>query len=109
MAFTVLFLRRAEADAEKIYEFIARRSASGASRWYSALVEAIAAIGQHPEHCSAAPESKRLHLDLRQRLFKTSRGRCYRLVFMIAGDQVPVLRIRGPGQPPIKQRDLQLG
>jgi len=107
MTFKVVFLRRAQADVEKIYEFIASRSALGASRWYVALSEAVASIGQNPDRCAAAPESERLHMDLRQRLFKTPRGRSYRLLFVIADDQVRVLRIRGPGQPPLKGRDVQ--
>jgi hypothetical protein len=32
-------------------------------------------------------------------LFKTRRGRYYRLVYVIAEDEVHVLRVRGPGQP----------
>ena len=108
MTFEVVFLRRARADVEIIYEFIASRSGSGAARWYAALVDAVAAIGQHPERCAEAPESKRLHMNLRQQLFKTPHGRCYRILFIIANDQLRVLRIsiRGPGQPPIGRRDL---
>lgn len=106
MAFKVLLLRRAQADVNAIYEWIAKRSKTGASNWYMAFFDAVAALERDPESCSAAPEAKRLRIDLRQRLFSTRRGRIYRLLFIIAGNQVRVLRVRGPGQSPLKSRDL---
>jgi plasmid stabilization system protein ParE len=106
MAFEVVFLRCALADVEKIYEFISCRSSSGANRWYAALSDAVASLTHDPNRCAVAPESVRLKVDLRQRLFKTARGRSYRLLFVVAGGQVRVLRIRGPGQPPLKRRDI---
>lgn len=107
MAFKVLLLRRAQADVNAIYEWIAKRSASGAANWYAAFFNAAAALERDPDSCAAAPEAKRLHLDLRQRLFKTPRGRTYRILFVIANKQVRVLRVRGPGQPPLKARDVR--
>ena len=107
MGFEPIFLRRAQADVERIYQFIASRSSAGASRWYLALGEAVTSLARDPNRCAAAPESVRLKVDLRQRLFKTPRGRNYRILFIIAGDQVRILRIRGPGQPPLKGRDIQ--
>lgn len=106
MPFQLRLLRRAQADADAIYQWLAKRSLSGAVSWYNAFIDAASAIERDPESCAAAPEAKRLHLELRQRLFKTSRGRTYRILFVIANQQVRVLRVRGPGQAPVKRRDI---
>ena len=106
MAFKVVLLRRAQADVDAIYKWIMKRSSSGAVSWYNAFLDAAAAIERNPESCAAAPEGKRLHLNLRQRLFKTARGRSYRILFVIANKQVRVLRVRGPGQPSLTRRDI---
>ncbi len=106
MAFTVLVLRRAGADADAIYQWTVKRSRSGAANWYQAFLDALIALERDAASCALAPEAKRLRLDLRQRLFKTARGRFYRMLFVIAGDQVRVLRVRGPGQPPLTRRDV---
>jgi hypothetical protein len=44
---------------------------------------------------------------IRQTLFKTPRGRTYRMVFTILGSDVRVLAIRGPGQAPLTRNDLR--
>ncbi len=51
-------------------------------------------------------ESRKLDLDVRQILFKTKRGRIYRAVIHLAGVDVYILRIRGPGQAPIGPDEL---
>ena len=106
MAFKIVLLRRAQSDVDVIYGWIAKRSKSGASRWYSAFLDATAALQRAPDACAAAPEDRRFRLNLRQRLFKTPRGRTYRIIFLIANKQVRVLRVRGPGQPPLRAKDL---
>lgn len=107
MAFQVLLLRRAQTDIDSIYTWLAKRSARGAANWYAAFLDAAAALERDAEFCAAAPEAKRLRLDLRQRLFKTPRGRAYRILFMIVGMQARVLRVRGPGQASLKSRDVR--
>lgn len=106
MAFTVRVLRRAAADADAIYQWIAKRSNSGAARWYQAFLDALIALERDAPISGLAPEAKRLRIDLRQRLFKTTRGRNYRMLFVMVGSEVRVLRVRGPGQPPLRRRDL---
>jgi plasmid stabilization system protein ParE len=107
MAFKVLFLRRAQADVDVVYQWLAKRSSVGAANWYAALLNAAAALEDDPNSCPTAPEAKGLRLDIRQRLFKTPRGRNYRILFVIAGKEVRVLRVRGPGQAPLKARDIR--
>lgn len=75
MAFTVRVLHRAAADADAIYQWIAKRSSSGAAHWYRAFVDALIALEREAPSCTLAPEAKRLRFDLRQRLFKTASDR----------------------------------
>ncbi len=99
-------LERARADVDEIFNWLVRRSVSGAISWYLAFGRAIDRIGAAPESLAQAPESLRLNRDLRQTFFKTRRGRQYRIVFQLADAAVLILRIRGPGQAPLRHRDL---
>jgi hypothetical protein len=45
-------------------------------------------------------------IPLRQATFRTRHGRTYRAVFTIVGDQVRILRVRGPGRPPLEADEL---
>jgi hypothetical protein len=45
-----------------------------------------------------APESAEVDYPVQQFLFKTPRGRKYRILYTIVGDEVRVLHVRGPGQ-----------
>jgi hypothetical protein len=54
-----------------------------------------------------ASEGRLLGRNVREKFFKTRQGRRYRLLYTINGDVVRVLRVRGPGQPPVRRRDLK--
>jgi hypothetical protein len=49
-----------------------------------------------------ASEGRLLGRNVREKFFKTRQGRRYRLLYTINGDIV-----RGPGQPPVRRRDLK--
>src|ERR1700737_4495267 len=98
MTFRVTILARARADVDHIYEWINQRSNAGAIRWYAALVKSVELLADSPESCGLAPESASLTRAVRERFFRTRRGRVYRILFTIDGEDVRVLRIRGPGQ-----------
>jgi plasmid stabilization system protein ParE len=99
MTYTVRTLSRAQLDAQQIYDWIKDRSGEGARRWWAAFRDACRSLKQNPERQSLAIEAELAGRDLRQLLFKTRHGRYYRLVYVIAGNEVHVLRVRGPGQP----------
>jgi plasmid stabilization system protein ParE len=104
--YRVVILRRADADTNAIYVWLAKRSVAGAGRWYRAFLNAAASLSNNPFRCGSAPESVAVGYDVRQHLFKTPRGRKYRLLYLVTGDEVRVLRIRGPGQAPVTGADL---
>lgn len=106
MNLPVRIQRRAQADADDIYDWIAKRSPAGAVRWYSAFRAAAASLETEHERCARALESESVGYDVRQRFFKTRRGRTYRLLFTIVEGEVRILRIRGPGQAPVTRDDL---
>lgn len=98
---------RARTDIDRIFEWLSRRSSQGAANWYDALFEAVRRILESPDTYPAAPEAlPRWGRTIQHALFKTKRGRRYRILFELMGTEVRILRIRGPGQPPLRRRDL---
>jgi len=78
----------------------------GAISWYLAFRHAIEKIASAPENLAEAVESGTLGRLLRQTLFKTRRGRIYRIVLEVTDTEIIVLRVRGPGQRPLRRPDL---
>jgi plasmid stabilization system protein ParE len=100
-------LARADADINRLFAWLARRSPRGAATWYDALFEAFGKIVANPARFAVAHESlPRWNRDIRQALFRTNRGNRYRIVFELTEAEVRILRVRGPGQPPLRRRDL---
>ena len=107
MTFRLRILPRAERDAQQIFDWLRARSPDGAIRWWFAFDGAVHNLVDHPHGYGLAPETESVRYDLRQFLFKTRRGRRYRGVFVVVGDEVRVLRIRGPGQAPLEPDELE--
>jgi hypothetical protein len=63
-------------------------------------------LGMAADRLPTAQENDDVNLEVRQVLFKTKRGRAYRAVFHVEGNDVYLLRVRGPGQAPIRPDDL---
>jgi plasmid stabilization system protein ParE len=103
---SVVIFRKAQSDIDRIRAWIQPHSAIGAQRWFEACAEAILSLQDSPLSYALAPESSQLGLQLRERFFKTASGRRYRILFVVAGNQVRVLRVRGPGQQPVTWDDL---
>ncbi|MEQ8849231.1 type II toxin-antitoxin system RelE/ParE family toxin [Botrimarina sp.] len=106
MSYRVEFIGQAKSDYRRLYSYIAQRSPQGAANWDDALDAALARIRVTPNSFGAAPESRALTRPVRQALFCTRHGRVYRVVFEVKDDRVIVLRLRGPGQRPLRKRDL---
>jgi plasmid stabilization system protein ParE len=108
MPYVVAILRRANADLQEKFIWLNRRSPKGADRWYEAFESAIRKLESDAASYPLAIEAAKLRVDARECYFKTKHGKMYRIVFVIAGNQVRVLRVRGPGQRTIRRRDLGL-
>ena len=107
MTYTVRSLPRAEFDAQSIYDWICERSADGGRSWWQALEETFARLRRNPGSYACAPEAGQGGADVRQILFKTRQGRFYRVLFIVVGTEVRILRIRGPGQPALTEDELK--
>lgn len=106
MSYRVQALPAAELDAWKIFQMLNKKSRSGAARWYSAFLDAIDELSDRPERRALAPEAKRVQRPIRAAFFKTPRGLPYRLIYLIVEHEVRVLRVRAPGQRPLRLKDL---
>jgi plasmid stabilization system protein ParE len=106
MPYTVRSLPRAEFDAQQIYDWIRDRSPDGAVQWWQAFLDACERLRHQPTGFSLAPEADLSGRDIRHTLFKTRRGNVYRALFTVADDEVLILRVRGPGQPPLQPDEL---
>lgn len=108
MARTIDLSARAKADVASIFDWIKQRSPDGASRWYRAFLDAIRPLGKQANSHGTAPEAELLGIDLRQTLFKTSKGRIYRALFVFDDEKVHIVGIRGAGQNWVSRDDIEL-
>lgn len=106
--YKLAILPSAQSDVEIIYLWLRERSQLGAASWFQAFELMLDRLADAPLEFPAAPESEPLQRSLRQALFKSPRGRTYRAVFLIEEDAVYVLRVRGPGQPPLTSDELEM-
>jgi plasmid stabilization system protein ParE len=102
-----MFSRWPRDDTETIFSWLQQRSPQGATTWYEALREAVKSVAARPEIYPAFPEAMpRWNRQIHQALFKTPRGRRYRIVFEWTDTEIRILRVRGPGQRPLRSQDL---
>lgn len=106
MKYRVIVLARARHDVASIYDWIAERTTEGAQRWLEQFERAVAALEANPFIAPLAPESGSFDIEIRSITFRTRAGRAYRAVVTVADDEIRILRVRGPGQPPLKSADL---
>lgn len=106
MRFRIRMLRRATADFLSIVDYIHDRSPQGAAAWVNAFEKAKGWLADNADGCPEADENHCFQIDVKQSLFKTRRGRVYRLVFTIVEDEVRILRVRGSGQGAIEPSDV---
>lgn len=97
---------RALEDIDAIHLWLCQRSLLGAKSWLASLLGALNDLQIHPHSYAAAAESKKFDREVKQCLFKTRHGRRYRILFIIVGSNVQVLRVRRPGQRPVRRADI---
>jgi plasmid stabilization system protein ParE len=98
MIYRVELTARAEADIDRIFAWLSERSQEGADRWYESFWNSAARLKTLPHASGFAPESGALNKEVRQMLFGTKKGRTYRALFIISGEVIRILCVRGPGE-----------
>ena len=90
MAFTVRELPKARQDKHSIYRWLDERSPAGAVAWLEAYDSLLERLQQNAASFGLAAKSPDCDFEVRQGLFKTRRGRVYRVLFFIDGQDVYV-------------------
>jgi len=106
MSHQVRILARAQEDFEALVAWISERSPQGAERWVASFEVALSKLENNPFIQPMASESKELGEEVRNVMFRTKAGRTYRALFVVVGDEVRILRVRGSGQPPVTREDI---
>lgn len=106
MTFAVYELPKALLDKRHIFAWLFERSPQGAAAWLNAYDEMVERLRTAAASLALAQENSELDLETREIMFKTKRGRVYRAVFHLDGENVFILRVRGPGQAPISDDQL---
>lgn len=98
MKYKLRILKRAEADAREIFDWIYERSPAGARTWFAAFERAANKLLRNPYAWPLAPENKLVSYEVRHFVFKTRRGLRYRAIYTVVDDEVRILHVRGSGQ-----------
>lgn len=95
MRYEVTIHPEAEEELARAYDWILEdsKSAEVAEKWRRGLLAKARTLHVFPERCTRAPEAALLGEDIRQLLYG-KRSRAYRLLFVIQGRSVVVIRIR---------------
>jgi plasmid stabilization system protein ParE len=96
----------AQRDLSRIFDWLERRSPRGAAAWYQAYRKSALKVVADPEAFPSVEEAMDLKVDIREALFKSRQGRRYRIIFEFDAKEIRILRIRRPGQRPLRRRDL---
>jgi plasmid stabilization system protein ParE len=108
MTFSVHELPRAKADKRAIIVWLHERSPKGARAWLNAYDAALVGLKTNAATFSVAFENDDCpDLEVKQAFFKTRAGRVYRLLYSVDGNEVYVLRVRGPGQAAVDPEDIR--
>jgi plasmid stabilization system protein ParE len=105
--FNVKITDTASADIDEAFAWWSgNRSEEQAKRWYKAIKLAIGSLRRMPERCPAVPE-KNLSIDGVKELYAgIGKLPTHRIVFVIDGDHVVILRVRHHGQDALGSGDV---
>src|SRR3954467_575095 len=106
MTYRVTILRRAWQDVLAFEGYISARSKQGARSWVKSIDRALAILKKNPLREPLAPESEGRPEEIRNIMFRTRKGGTYRAIFLVQGDEVRVLHVRGPGQDTLSADDI---
>lgn len=98
MRYAVQLTTEAYENIEGILTWITEQSVAGAMTWSNRFDEILDDLAEDPQRFPLAPESNYDGTEIRQIIFRTRRGKPYRVLFSIQNDVVYIRHIRGPGQ-----------
>jgi plasmid stabilization system protein ParE len=78
MKYTVIVMRRAQADIALAREYIAEHSPTNAANWVKAIYKEIESLEKFPHGLSSAREQSHYSIEIRQVVVKS-----YRIIFTI--------------------------
>jgi plasmid stabilization system protein ParE len=107
MIFTVDVTERAERDVSSVLQWLRERSPRGAANWLNRYHHALRTLRANADGFGLAPEADEPGEDLREITFKTRHGNAYRIVFIIRGEIVHVLRVRSTAQALLTSDELE--
>lgn len=107
MTYSVAILQRARQDVQRIFDWLADRSEQGAQNWFESFERSVSTLSENPLFAPLAPENDYCEREIRHILFRTQRGRTYRALFTVVESEVRILRVRGPGEPSVRGKDLE--
>lgn len=106
MTARVELTNRAKRDIDGIIAWMASRSPQGALTWSLKLEQMLATLADSAAACPLAPENGYGDPEIRQLIFKTRRGRPYRILFSAIGEVIFIRHVRGPGQDLVAPSEL---
>lgn len=106
MQYEVRLQPLAEKDLDQAYHWAAANAPATARRWLDKFAETIKSLSSNPERCGFAPEHQKLKRELRQ-LQYGRRPNVFRVVFLVEGSTVRVLRIRRAAQRFLRRSELE--
>jgi plasmid stabilization system protein ParE len=104
MTHQVIVTNRAARDLEEAYQWYAERAPETAVGWYNGFLDALNRLGDNPERCPVAAETRKLSVEIRQLLY--GRRRSYRALFLVREQTVVVLHIRHTARHEAGREDL---
>jgi len=108
MSFRVEITEAAYRDLDEILRWLSGRSLQTATLFTRRFEKALSRLENFPLSCGLAYENAFVDEELRHLLFGLRKGRSYRALFVVRGEIVTILRIRGPGQRTVSPEDLGL-
>jgi plasmid stabilization system protein ParE len=106
MKYRVVLQRLAIQDLDEAFARAARNAPATAARWLDRFQAALQRLDTNPQRCPRAREHRKVDVELRELLFGT-RPHVYRVILVIDGDTVRVLRIRRAQRRPLTRKQIE--
>jgi plasmid stabilization system protein ParE len=104
---TVLITPIAEVDIDEAYEWWREhRSVEQANRWYCEIFQAMLGLSSSAGRLPQSPEALKLGVDIREFYFGIGAHPTHRVVFIIEGSTVKILRVRHLSRGRLKASDF---